>query len=355
VEAAAQTVLLRSEIYTFRGWLSRLPEAEVSARPNLILFYAWVLVMTDSPPESVEAWLNKVDLGSERTAAKVGVIRGYQAFMLGEIMRATILLQGSLPGLPAEETLFRGVVTWLLSLAHVVTGDFQTGSQALKEVIQTSLQKKQLSIAAGASCALAEIALRLGQLQAAHDNYQAALSIARDAQGRLPVAARALMGLSDVWREWNDLDQAIRDCSEGIELAKQLRESAAIAGYITLARIQQGLGEASLAQVAMQKAWELARQTEATGLDDLYVGVYQANLAIKQGDLEAVGRWMNERGLTGEFNPEDLDQKDDYYKYHLLKYELLVAAAGGSPSARISALPAGAALTRMEAQDGFTW
>ena len=326
VEAAAQSTLLRSEIYTFRGWVNRLPEVEVSARPDLILFHAWVLVLTDSPAAIVDAWLKKVDLTSERISSKVGVIRGYREFMQGGVMGATTLLQQSLARLPADEALFRSVAAWLLSLYYVTIGDFHTGGQALGEVVRTSLQKKHLIVAAGALCALAEIHLRLGQLPDAKDDYEQALSIARDAQGRLPVAARALMGLGELWREWNDLDQALRYCLDGIELAKHLRESTAIAGYITLARIQRTHGEVNLSQEAIQNAWELALQTEETGLDDLYVRLYRANLEIMRGDLDAAERWMKERGLTGEFNPADLDQKDNYYKYHILKYELLVAA-----------------------------
>jgi LuxR family maltose regulon positive regulatory protein len=342
VEAAAQPALLRSEMYTFRGWVSRLPEAELEARSDLISYYAWVLVLTDSPAESVEAWLSKVESGSESDIAKVGVIRAYQAFIQGGITQAAILLQQSLAGLPADESLFRSVVTWLLSLVHVLSGDFQTGSQALEEVIQSSLQKKQPLIAAGARCALAEIDLRLGRLQAAAENYEEALAIARDAQGRLPVAARALMGLAEVRREWNDLEHASRYAEEGIALAGQLRESTALTGYITLARIQRARGETSLAQQAMQQAWELARHTETTNLDDQYVRIVQAQLAIQQGDLEVARRWMRPGQLADGFDPDDLDQKDDYYKYHILKYEYLIAARW-----QIAASQPGKALSRL--------
>jgi LuxR family maltose regulon positive regulatory protein len=352
VQAAAQPVLLRSEFFTFQGWMNRLPEAEIRARPDLILFYAWVLLLTDAPLESVQAWLSRVDLTSQSIAAKVSLIRAYQEFMQGEIMRAMIYLESSQASLPAEETLFSSAAAWLRSLAHVQTGDFQAGSQALEDLVQASLQKKQWLIAVGARCAVAEIYLRLGQLHSAHDHYSAALVIAQEPHRRLPVAARALIGLSDVWREWNDLDQALRYCSEGIQLAGQLRQSLAIPGYLTLARIQHALGSASLAQQAAQQAWQLARQTAATSLDDLYVRLFQAQLAVWQGDLETAMRWLNERQLSGEVNPADLDQKDDYYKFHLLKYEYLAAArchlAARQPHAALSLLEP--LLARMQAQ-----
>jgi LuxR family maltose regulon positive regulatory protein len=132
------------------------------------------------------------------------------------------------------------------------------------------------------------------------------------------------MGLGELWREWNDLEQAKRCSLDGIELAKYLRKSTAIAGYITLARIYQTTGEVNLSHEAIQYAWELARQTEETGLDDIYVRLHRAHLEIRRGNLDAAARWIEERGLTPEFDPADLDQIDNYYNYHLLKYELLI-------------------------------
>jgi LuxR family maltose regulon positive regulatory protein len=326
IETAAQPTLARSEIYTFRSWASRLPEEILETRPDLILSYAWALVLTDSPPETVEAWLAKVEPGSEKIAHKAGVIRGYLAYMQGEVFLAAFLLQQALAGLPVEESLFRSVAAWLLSVSSVSAGDFSTGRQALEELVQASLKRSHWMIAAGALCALAEIHLRLGQLPLAKADYERALALAQDARGRLPVAARPLMGLGELYREWNDLEQAARLCLEGIELTKHLREGLAIAGYITLAHIRQVTGDGPGSEAAIQKASELAVQTGITNLDDLYVELYRAKLAILRGDLTAADRWVQARGLGGKVDLADLEQKDNYYKYHILKYELLVAA-----------------------------
>jgi hypothetical protein len=82
-------------------------------------------------------------------------------------------------------------------------------------------------------------------------------------------------------------------------------------------------------------------QTEATNFDDLFVELCRANLDILRGDLEAAGNWVQAHGLAEELDPAKLDQKENYYRYHILKYELLVAARwfiawirGSSPSAR---------------------
>jgi LuxR family maltose regulon positive regulatory protein len=271
--------------------------------------------------------LQWLDLNSASIAGKVGVIRGYHHYIQGDVARATDLFRQSLVHLPAEESLFRGVASYLLSINYINAGDFVAGSRFLEEVVQTSLQKGQIILAAGALCTLAEVHFRLAQLQEAKKSYERALSVALDSHGqRLPIAARALMGLGELLREWNDLEQAARYCQEGIELAVYLREGAAVGGYVTLARIRQVKGDSNGAQAAMQKAVELAQQTRGTGLDDLYVAPCRATLDIKQGNLAIVEAWLQERGLNGEIDPAELDQKDNYYKYHVLKYDLLVLA-----------------------------
>ena len=116
IEMCAQSTISRSEFYTFQSWVSHLAAEIVCKRPNLVLFYAWALIMTNAPNEEVEAWLKKVDTNSEGTAIKSSVLRGYLDFLQGDIFRAIPLLQQSLDKLPPEESLFRGIATWLLSI-----------------------------------------------------------------------------------------------------------------------------------------------------------------------------------------------------------------------------------------------
>jgi LuxR family maltose regulon positive regulatory protein len=83
-------------------------------------------------------------------------------------------------------------------------------------------------------------------------------------------------------------------------------------------------------------------QTDITNLDDLYVGLVRAKLAILRGDLAAAGDWVQERGLLGELDPAVFDQKDNYYQYHIMKYELLAMArwliAGDQPQKALALL-----------------
>jgi LuxR family maltose regulon positive regulatory protein len=353
IEQTAETTLGRSEISTFLGWVDKLPDGLVCARPTLCLFHAWGLLIGGRPPASVEARLKMIDAGADSMAAKVATLRAYIAIFQGQVARAAELARQALRQLPESELFMRVNAAWLLGNTYVATGDFDAGKQAFDELARTSLQAGNLVIAVGAVCHLAEVHIRQAHLYKAQSLYEKALEIAVDAHGRrLPIAEEALIGLGELWREWNDLEAASRCTLEGIELARRWRWPAAIVGYITLARVRQAQGKAEEANALMEKAHYLAIEYKATDMDDLGVAMYQAQIQIVQGDLEAAERWVKERGLGQGIDPAELDRQDDYVSFHIRKYEYLVYArvliAQGHADRALPLLEA--VLARMEQQ-----
>jgi LuxR family maltose regulon positive regulatory protein len=146
-----------------------------------------------------------------------------------------------------------------------------------------------------------------------------------------------------LWREWNDLETAERYITEGITIAEPRGETLAIAGYISLARVRQALGDVDGARAALQKAEELAILFDLTDMDDLAVAACQAWLWVKVGDFDAAMRWARARRLDSAIDPETL-RKDDsaFIDYHMRKYENPVYArlllAQGKPDEALAAL-----------------
>ena len=67
-------------------------------------------------------------------------------------------------------------------------------------------------ITVGGLCNMAGIWMLQGQLKRAWDANLQALERATDNTGRrLPIAAKALLGLGEIAREWNDLQRAVKD------------------------------------------------------------------------------------------------------------------------------------------------
>jgi LuxR family maltose regulon positive regulatory protein len=133
-----------------------------------------------------------------------------------------------------------------------------------------------------------------------------------------------LIGLGDLSREWNDLEQARRLTLEGITLLEQSEMVGAFQGYLTLARIEHANGDFTASQQALRKAWDFAKAFEASDLDDQTVSLLEAKLAILQGKADFAQRWVERRSLMVDSGPS-LEIQDPYLA-RLRKYELVVLA-----------------------------
>jgi LuxR family maltose regulon positive regulatory protein len=160
-----------------------------------------------------------------------------------------------------------------------------------------------------ATCTMAVLHKRHGQLRQAKGYYEKALELATETNGRrLPAASEPLMGLGELWREWNELDVAEHYLREGIELTRHWAVTSALDGWVSLVRVHQAQGDADGALQALSMARQLAVEFDATQLDDLMVELLQARLWIAQGDPEAAQRWFEacqpER-VMDETQPDD--------------------------------------------------
>jgi LuxR family maltose regulon positive regulatory protein len=168
-------------------------------------------------------------------------------------------------------------------MSHIWRGDFVAGGQALERAVRMGQEIGNVMVAVAAMCHLAELRMFQGHLRQAKGLYEEALSLATDTQGqRLPIAGMALIGLGEIFREWNDLETATRYLEDGIELALQWGQIGALDGYIALARTHQALGDADGTAGQIQKAIDLAAMFDTTELDDRFVAAHQARLRIIQ-------------------------------------------------------------------------
>ncbi len=137
-----------------------------------------------------------------------------------------------------------------------------------------------------------------GQLKRAWSANMEALDLATDKRGRrLPVAGKALLGLGEIAREWNQLESAEGYLKEGIELFRLFGELGSVLSYVALARIKEVQGDLEGAQDIVDLARQLAVQFDASTMDDELVDAYQAQLWIAKGKNEQVLRWVEGKQL----------------------------------------------------------
>jgi LuxR family maltose regulon positive regulatory protein len=176
-------------------------------------------------------------------------------------------------------------------------------------------------------CELGDQRYKQGRLHQAKTMYQQALELGTNDQGeRLPVAGKALIGLGDITREWNDFESAERFLTDGIALAEQWSVLGTFEGYLNLVMLKDSQGYTHTADEMFSYARELAFQFDASELDDLVVDMFAARRDIALGDLESARQWADRRNQGTRYSKEISRKFNDILLSRMQKYENIILA-----------------------------
>jgi LuxR family maltose regulon positive regulatory protein len=311
IEQAAESTLMRSEFTTFLRWMEALPDEVTRAHLLLHVYHTGIQLMNGLPLQEAEARLREA-MAAEPSRAVSGAVATFQTLIAayrGDTRRSVELSQQAL-ALLAEDNLFlRSLVAGFLGITHLWSGDFATAASALGEAVRIGRQIGNRTFTVLALCHLAELHIVRGQLHEAKTFYEQALERAKDGRGRrLPIAGIALMGIGYLLREWDDLEAARRHLVEGIELAARWEKMGTFTGYISLACVEQALGDREAARAAIHQARQAVMEFDGMEMAAIVVGVYQARLWIQQGEPNAVIRWAGERRLEERIEAGELEE-----------------------------------------------
>jgi LuxR family transcriptional regulator, maltose regulon positive regulatory protein len=140
-----------------------------------------------------------------------------------------------------------------------------------------------------------------GRLGAALRTYREGLRFATEGGRLLPFhAGEAHVGIGQVLHARNELDDALRHVTEGIELTGQVVEFRLPAfGLVSLAWIRRAMGDANGALAAIDEACGLLPATDVVAMFSP-AQTERAGLLLALGRVEEAERWTRERGLTAQ-------------------------------------------------------
>ncbi|HUV28936.1 MAG: HTH-type transcriptional regulator MalT [Anaerolineales bacterium] len=300
IESTAELRLMRSEASSIIRWIETLPEEVVLSRPTLCLTEAWALMLRGSPLEKVDSRLKVVESAhvADQVLGSAAALRAFLSSIKGDAEMSLELSLRALQLIPEDHLFLRSMVADNLGMVYLMRGDFDASIESFTQAAEISRQAGNTMIAVGALCNMAGIWMLQGQLKRAWSANEQALELATDRRGRrLPVAGKALLGLGEIAREWNDLDAATGYLNEGLELFRLFGELGSVLSYVTLARIKEVQGDLDAAQEIVDLARQLAIQFDASTMDDELVDAYQAQLWIVQGKNEQVDGWVEYKQL----------------------------------------------------------
>ena len=337
---------LRGEPATIQRWISALPAGLLQSRPRLLLAQAQ-LAAAASRMEAVQRFADAAERAFAAAAdepfepsvgratsllanipAHIALCRGFAAQYRGDAEATAAFASRARAELGEDEHLLDYEAHCDLAVAEWLRGRLAAAERALAPSI-AGWADRPIFVAWGRHL-LGQVQRARGRLDAAAQTYQQARE-ATAGPGRTPLPAAGIgyVGLAEVARQRGELDSALEQVTEGIELCRQLAYvSPLAAGLVTLAWIRQARGDQAGALDAMREA---ERTSQAQGGPLNPVPAQQARLLLAQGDLPAAARWIAERGLQADDEPDYAREPG-----HLVLARLLLAQ--GQPGEALALL-----------------
>ena len=318
IEQVGLPVGILEQIHTVLGWLKRLPDALLRARPTLCIDHAVTLMFTNQL-EAAEARLQDAerclqnDVPADHTCAILGqivTVRGNMARFSGDLARCVTLSQQGLDLLPETEVIFRASAIVNVDHAYLVSGDVTPAMERLAAEATAPIRASgNLSATLRSFTNLARRQVLQGRLHQAVATYREAVQMASGPGGVqiLIDSPGYSFGLGDVLREWNDLDAAERHLMQGMEEIKgTLTVDAEVItqGHIALAHLQQAQGDYISALATLDEFVQVARQRSFVSHLFERGAAAQAQIELAQGNLATASRWAGASSLfvDGDFS-----------------------------------------------------
>jgi LuxR family maltose regulon positive regulatory protein len=305
IERVALAAWNQSEIRKLLDWLTAFPDDLIRTSPTLCVYAAWAFAITGQL-DLAESYLQSLDTHIEscvsNIAAKVGewnvqldILRAFIARFRGNLADAIACGRSALEKIAEENLYQRGQALLFLGHAHLLSGNAREALPALFQARDDSHAAGNLAACASAAHYLAQLFILQGRLRRAEAIYQHTLR-AVDDQRHPPATGIEFIGIGDVMREQNDLEQAARYIEQGLRLAERggdfvFRRD----GYVARARLEQALGNWDAAGVFIEKAMRVARRSNTAQVE-----AWQARLWLGQGNLAAAENWAQTAGLYAD-------------------------------------------------------
>ncbi|MFZ6027347.1 MAG: LuxR C-terminal-related transcriptional regulator [Chloroflexota bacterium] len=332
IEQCAETLERHGEITTLSRWLSPLPKELVARRPRLSLAHAWIALigldvkLAQSFLAQAEAALPlQAATGNDATqrvvAGELLAARAMLASLSGQVPEALRYIDAALACLPADQGFLISVLKFNLGFPTFLSGDFRQGVQALEDAVQAAEKSHTPFIALLALRLSGEGYLLMGRLSQAAYAFRRAVALVEQEWGKeSPLMGVAWLGLGEVCRQRNQLEQAARYLEEGIDLCGLWMPSVAIDGYLWLSSLQQARGQSAAAQVTIQRARQISEGRGYSMLDEWFVHFATLRLNIIQGYLDEAQHWVHEAGL----DQDPLAGLEERYAQHPAYFRQLI-------------------------------
>ena len=294
VEGNYKRLVMHGELVTLHRWLDALPADLLQARPRLCLASALALAYSGDR-ERVESYLQQAEAalicagetsGADAVRGEIAALRAVFASVNWAGTCSLDLARQALQLLPStgnDEDLWLRVLTLQAQgNCHRFQGEVREAEESYTEALNIARTLDSPFLAQAITNRLGQNQLLQGRLRQAAQTFEGALRRAEEWGGELAwFSAELHAHLSQIYTEWNDLEQALQHAQHSIELSRQAENHLSLLeSYLALAGVQAARGQVDAARVALDQAQPLAVETRVPYLE--------AQVASQQAWLDLV-------------------------------------------------------------------
>ena len=300
------------------GWLKKLPEEIIRARPVLCVNCAWAflnageLEAAEAKMQDAEYWLEPTTVTGEKSDASsiemvvvdeeqfkslpvvLATARAYHAQAIGDISGTIKYAQRVLDLSPEGDSQLPGVASSLLGLAQYASGNLDAAYRAFSD----GLASMDPYAAISGNFVLAGIKLAQGQLNTALSIYEKALRLVLERGEPMPLGTEDLYsGISELHRERGDLETAAQDLLTGRKLGEQVElPDWQHRWYIAQARLHETKGDLDGALDLLEEAERRYVRTPVPIIRP--IAALKTRIRIAQGKIAEALDWVLARDLS---------------------------------------------------------
>ena len=310
VEPHLKGLLFGGEIATLLRWLNALPPTMVRERLTFCGAYAWALALTgqltgvERTLRAAEEMLDNVADEQLRLALQCNVdaIRATVAYRRGDLEKAVELARTAWQRVPGDALGIRSIAALTLGTAQRARGRLRGAKRVLRAAAADSQEIGHSYVHAAALSELAAIERQQGRLPAAVLLYEQILALAATLPERRSrgLAALAHLGLGEVQREWNRLEEAERELAQAVAVGEASGSVATLqSSFLLQARLHQAQGAREAALEALQEAERLAHRHQSPP-DLAAVHAWRARCHLAWGEQPMAAHWTRQAAAAVE-------------------------------------------------------
>jgi LuxR family maltose regulon positive regulatory protein len=309
----------RGEHAKILGWLNALPREQLSSRPHILIFQAWMQLedgtygAAERSLQAVERALRSIDgkasaddtrefgqLNTAHLKSRVSVMRAMMAFHRADVPSITRFSHEALEHLPEEDLSWRGIAAMALGDSHYIDGDMNAANDALSEAIRISRVAGNVYITAYTSIKLAIVLQYQGRLLQALNTCRELMAFLNSnglSQSALAGLVQAQWG--EILWDLDDIDRALQLTTKGIEINQyEIDVTNLVWAHLVLVKLLYAKTDLTGAMETILRLEEIERESHVPPWIVSRVAAWKAKIWLKAGNKDALHQWVQERLLS---------------------------------------------------------